>query len=342
MPRLLSAPRRAEAVRDSSATKASPRPLQEDDCSSRSARNQESRVRRLLGRETPFVGSDSFRDPATARRLRSLAERMEREAARPAAVSYSARNAAFATCAPGIAELLSPSEERDAFLCLNYLRWQANVLRATIDPAAPDKSLIGELEALHRQALVVRDRIISANLRLVMSIAKFQAGARSQFDELFSEGVPVLLRAVEKFDVERGFRFSTYAYTAVRRALQRAQADAQRDRRRQVTSVENSVLERSADDAAATDALPESAFPLVRELLERLPPRENLVVRARFGMLPDQADRTLQEVGGLLGVSKERARQLLNRAFARLRTLIAESHYAGLQELAEPDVAANP
>lgn len=333
MPRLLYAHHSSEVTRDSSAPKCRPHKLMREDSTSRYARSGDARVQSLLGCETSFVGSDSFRNPATARRLRMFAQQMERASVPSATGSYSTKNATLATCAVGITELLSPSEEREAFLCLNYLKWQANVLRATIDPAA--ESLITEIEALHRQALIVRDRIISANLRLVMSIAKAQAEGRLKFDELFSEGVPVLMRAVEKFDVERGFRFSTYAYTAVRRTLHQAKADAHRHNRRQLTSVEPSVLDRMGDNAASTDPLPESAIPLVRELLERLPSRENLIVRARFGMLPNQADCTLQEVGRLVGVSKERARQLLNRAFAHLKALVEEPHYVDLQELTD-------
>jgi RNA polymerase primary sigma factor len=335
MPRLLYAHHSSEVARDSSAPKRRPHKLKREDSTSRYARSGDARVQSLLGCETSFVGSDSFRNPATARRLRMFAQQMERASVPSATGSYSTKNATLATCAVGMTELLSPSEEREAFLCLNYLKWQANVLRATIDPAAATESLITEIEALHRQALIVRDRIISANLRLVMSIAKAQAEGRLKFDELFSEGVPVLMRAVEKFDVERGFRFSTYAYTAVRRTLHQAKADAHRHNRRQLTSVEPSVLDRMGDSADSTDFLPESAVPLVHELLERLPPRENFVVRARFGMLPNQADCTLQEVGRLVGVSKERARQLLNRAFAHLRTLVEQSRYADLQELAD-------
>ncbi len=309
--------------------------LKVDDSALDRARNDEARIKHILGCEPSFVGSESFRNPATARRLRMFAEQMECESVRSVAGSYAARNATSATCTIGTTELLGPSEERDAFSCLNYLKWQANVLRATIDPTAAQEALIAEIEALHRQALIVRDRIISANLRLVMSIARTQAGGRLTIDELFCEGVPVLMRAVEKFDIERGFRFSTYAFTAVRRALHKAKADAQRHSRRELTSVEPSVLDRPGHNAALSDLLPESALPLIRDLLERLPPRENFIVRARFGMLPNQADCTLQEVGRLVGVSKERARQLLNRAFAHLKALVEEPHYVDLQELTD-------
>jgi len=335
MPKLLSAPRKSKVTPNSPALKENSDPFKSDDSAARSARNKDARFQRLLGCEPSFVGSDSFRNPATARRLRTFAEQMERESLRSAIQSYSARNATLATCTFGITELLGPSEEREAFSCLNYLKWQANVLRATIDPTSAEESLIVEIEALHRQALIVRDRIISANLRLVMSIAKAQAGGRFTFDELFSEGVPVLMRAIEKFDVERGFRFSTYAFTAVRRALHKAKADAHGHSRRELTSVEPSVLDRPGDNSALSDLLPESALPLVRDLLERLPPREKFIVRARFGLLPNQTERTLQEVGRLVGISKERARQLLNRAFAHLKAIVEEPHYVDLQELTD-------
>jgi DNA-directed RNA polymerase sigma subunit (sigma70/sigma32) len=99
-------------------------------------------------------------------------------------------------------------------------------------------------------------------------------------------------------------------------------------------------LDRESAAEPAADRLPEAALPLVRVLLDCLPPREGLVVRARFGLLPDRPECTLQEVGSLLGVSKERARQLLTRAFVQLRSLADESRFADLQAFAGSDERA--
>lgn len=289
----------------------------------------------VLNREITFIDSALFRDPPAASRLNELSERLERSASRYAPDPYPGLNPTLKICANSDISLLTPAEERDYFLCLNYLKWRANVLRTKIDPADPKESLLAEIETLHRRAVVFRNRIMSANLRLVMSIAKAQGVSRLTFDELFSEGVPVLLRAIEKFDVERGFRFSTYAYTAVLRGLRKAKADVSNRNRRQKTSVDSLVLDQAEDQTFEVDRLSESAVPIVRTLLERLPPREGRIVQERFGLLPDQSPCTLEEIGSLHGVSKERARQLLARAMAALRTLVEESQFSALKDFNE-------
>lgn len=302
----------------------------------KTTRPSAERVRRVLGCESSFVDSPSFRDPVVARRLSDYAKQVESASDELEYTFFSAKNPTLTVCAGGVTSLLKPEEERELFLTLNYLKRQANVLRATVDADRPKQSQIKQIETLHRQARVVRDRIISANLRLVMAIAKKQADARLTFDELFSEGVPVLMRAVEKFDIERGFRFSTYAYTAVRRSLYHAKMEANERSKRQRTSVETSVLERFGQEAPATDRLPDAAVPLVREMLECLPERESLVVRARFGLLQGQPACTLKEVGRLVGVSKERARQLLVRAYDRLRKLAEDTRFAAVLQVVGP------
>ncbi len=295
----------------------------------------QERARVALHCETKFIDSAQFRDAKSASRMNELVEQLERSAGRQVTNSYAGLNQTIKVCARGVTSLLTLVEERDFFLCLNYLKWRVNVLRTKINPAENQELLLTDIEQLHRQTLVVRDHILSANLRLVMSIAKAQCDGLLTFDELFSEGVPVLLRAIDKFDVERGFRFSTYAYTAVLRSFHKAKADAAKRHRRQKSSVDNSTLDLAEDRASETNELPVSTVPLVRELLELLPPRESKIVQARFGLLDDQSPCTLEEIGDLHGVSKERARQLLARAMISLRTLIEESQFSDLMDFNE-------
>jgi len=296
---------------------------------------QLERAQIALHCETTFVDSAQFRDPKSVSRMNGIFVHLERSAGRQVPNSYAGSNQTIKVCARGVTSLLTLVEERDFFLCMNYLKWRMNVLRTKINPAENQELLLTDIERLHRQTLLVRDHILSANLRLVMSIAKAQCDGRLTFDELFSEGVPVLLRAIDKFDVERGFRFSTYAYTAVLRTIRKAKVDAAIRHRRQKLSVDNSTLALSEARATETNELPASTVPLVHKLLERLPPRESKIVKARFGLLDYQSPSTLEEIGDLHGVSKERARQLLARAMKSLRTLIEESQFSDLRNYHE-------
>src|SRR5690606_31001568 len=118
-------------------------------------------------------------------------------------------------------ELLPADEERDRFRRMNYWKYRAMVRRARIDPRDPDAEAVREVETLLKNAQELRDGLVQGNMRLVVSIAKEFADANNTLDELISEGAVTLMKAVDKFDYSRGYRFSTYATYAIRRNLYR-------------------------------------------------------------------------------------------------------------------------
>ncbi len=90
------------------------------------------------------------------------------------------------------------------FRKMNYLKYQAHQLRRRLDPAARRTADLDEIERLQEEALAVKNQIIRANLRLVVSIAKRHVGPSNNFFELVSDGNMSLIRAVEKFDFSPG------------------------------------------------------------------------------------------------------------------------------------------
>ena len=131
--------------------------------------------------------------------------------------------------------LLTPEEENE--LALNVCLGKPAQQRLDNDPNLTPEE-IDELEVLAQKYRVGKNRLINANLRLVVSIAKKYVGRGMQFLDLIQEGNMGLMKAVDKFDHEKGFKFSTYATWWIRQAITRAVADQARTIRIPVHMVE--------------------------------------------------------------------------------------------------------
>ena len=132
--------------------------------------------------------------------------------------------------------LLTREQEAHLFRKMNYLKYQASKLRETLDVDRPKRRLMDRIENLYEESVATKNQIISANLRLVVSIAKRYIGPAEDFFELVSDGNMSLIRAVEKFDVSRGNRFSTYATWAIMKNFARSIPAVLRHRDRFSTS----------------------------------------------------------------------------------------------------------
>jgi RNA polymerase primary sigma factor len=286
----------------------------------------EGRPRRVPGRKRGYVYNASFDAPDAAATI--LAPMPAAHDASPEA-GPTAGPPAYLVSDHGDAPLLTREQENHLFRKLNYLKYRAARLRATFVAACPRDADLDEIERLEAEARAVRDQIVRANLRLVVAIARKRVGPGESLAELISDGNLSLLRAAEKFDYARGFKFSTYASRAILNDYARGLSEEKTRRARFVTGPEE-ALRAAADyrtDEHDSSRARERMQEAVRGLLGRLGDREHRVIAGRYGL--DGAGKlTLEQLGEELGVTKERVRQFEARAIKKLRALALKRHIA--------------
>ena len=278
----------------------------------------------------------------------------------------------------GKVPLLNPDEETELAQKMSAGNLATEQLAELGEDTFPEETL-KEMKAMIKQGEKAKQKLAEANLRLVVSIAKRYVGRGMLFLDLIQEGNLGLIKAVEKFDYTKGYKFSTYATWWIRQAITRAIADQARTIRVPVHMVEvinkatrcnrklvqelgreptveeiaaelglpvEKIIEanRTAADTLSLDTpvgdeedtsigsfVEDERTPgpadatsnallaeALKEILDTLTEREADVLKMRFGMY-DGRTHTLEEVGQIFGVTRERIRQIENKAIRKLR-----------------------
>jgi RNA polymerase sigma factor (sigma-70 family) len=221
---------------------------------------------------------------------------------------------------------LRSQEEVTLFLRYNYARYRLGQLidaqrrRPTV-PRARDMIL------WYGRVMDCRAALVRANMALVLAMAKRTRIPNVEFSDLVSEGNMALLRAVGKFDVSRGFKFSTYACRAVLKSFSRLATKTGRYRKHFPVEFDPE-LERSDYDLRRHEMQREDSVGAVRDILARNRARltdvERAIVIERFAIASRGKGRTLAEVGRLVGLTNERVRQIQNHALNKIRAALDE------------------
>lgn len=219
--------------------------------------------------------------------------------------------------------LLTREQEKQLFRRMNYMRYRAHKILEAGGDTAIDQWDLERIRGLLRAACWYRDVVVRSNVRLVISIVKNFANPQCSFDDLLSDGIMALIRSVDKFDYQLGFRFSTYATQVVRRNSYRFVMERQEERFKVTNSISEIGLDVAEDDSHST--MSEGRWHALRNhldhLLGLLDKRERLIIRARFSLGGHHHVKTLQRLADKLGISKERVRQLEKRAVQKLQDL---------------------
>lgn len=279
------------------------------------------RARRIIQTDVRFIHSAEFEQPQTDN---SLTAADEVEITLQAGLLKAPANAPVSFSHLWQVALLKPQEEQRLFYQMNFRKYLASLLRSQLNPVRPDVRVMNRIEQYLADAERIRNHIIQANLRLVVSITRRFVNNFVTLDELTSDGNIILMKSVDRFDYSRGFRFSTYATRALQRGVYRSYRNRQRRRLVEVAT-DPEVLFQSVDASEDLEKRlhkSEMADYVRRLMSDCLDPREYQIITRRIGLHSDDGGQTLREVGETLQISKERVRQMQRRALQRLRQIL--------------------
>jgi RNA polymerase primary sigma factor len=228
----------------------------------------------------------------------------------------------------GAPQLMKGGEERMMFLRFNYSKLRLVRLQKKIKAEGLTKERAIEFLEWHRRFEHFREYLVRTNLALVLAMAKRTRLGDVDFAEIVSEGNMALIRAVDKFNVERGFKFSTYACRAILKAFSRTALKHNRHRTRFPVEFEPE-MEKSDWADKRRDQVEEDCIDELKQIVDRnladLSNIEQTVIKRRFNWTQqDESPLTLEEVGKIIGVTKERVRQIQNKALAKIRKLMED------------------
>ncbi len=292
--------------------------------------DEQRRLRDLVRGEQDYIDNPVFRTKDAQRKIYDLAPAIRKPDASWYHPVMDDLNSARSRLPKSTEQvILTGAEEKVLFLQFNYARHRIAELQKQIQ-ASPDKhptpDQAEEILRWSNKADELREQIAETNLALVLAMAKRTRMSEVDFADLVSEGNMALLRAVDKFDCERGFKFSTYACRAILKAFSRQGMKLSKYRQRFPTDFDPKLERSNFLDTKRSEFQTDAASEVKRIVLENhadLTDIERTVIEHRFRLdqeePADEKPMTLEQVGQIIGVTKERVRQIQNKALEKIR-----------------------
>ncbi|MBL8763575.1 MAG: sigma-70 family RNA polymerase sigma factor [Phycisphaerae bacterium] len=311
------------------------------------SREDEQLLNTILASEQDFIDSPVFYEPDAERKIYDEAPDIQKPDTtwyHPVMDDLSSKTRTVKTAQQVI---LTGAEERVLFHQFNYARYIVWKLQQEAWASASRRPTSEQAEDIlrwYRKSDLVRQQIANTNLALVLAMAKRTRMSEVDFADLVSEGNMALLRAVDKFDAGRGYKFSTYACRAILKAFSRQGMKLSKYRQRFPTDFDPK-LERSNFLETKRATFEKDAAEEVRRIVlsnrAELTDVERTVIEHRFGLESGDAEKpmTLEQVGQIIGVTKERVRQIQNKAMEKIR-LELESKFLGNRQAKAEQIAA--
>ena len=275
------------------------------------------RAKVILARKIDFIGSDEFVLEDAEQKILESSDATVKEPLQP---EISANTAA-----------LTREQEMDLFRKYNYLKYLACITRTGIKHAAASSDKLEKVERYLSQAEAIKKTIIEANLRLVVSIANKHAAKGGTLQDLISEGNLSLMRAVEKFDYARGFRFATYATWAISKGFAHQEPGQTLGADKMVIAeMENIQRDLRTPATAGVVAIERARQSLINVIKDNLDEREQYIIMNHFGLIGSvikKKKKTLKQIGDDLTLTKERVRQLELAALQKLRQMLSVEEF---------------
>jgi len=271
-----------------------------------------------------FMDSPLFQRPDSEHKLFEL----ESEPELPATSWYQPTGGG-AEDTDGVTPLcMKPAEERLMFLRFNYAKLKLSTLQKQIRLNELTRETAIAFLEWHRRMEHFQEYLVRTNLALVLAMAKRAHLGEMDYAEVVSEGNMALLRAVDKFSVDRGFKFSTYACRAIIKALGRVASKAAKHRARYPVEFDADFVKSDWADRRR-DQIQDDCIDELKAIVDRnladLTSVEQTVIHHRFNWEQIEAPPlTLQEVGDIIGVTKERVRQIQNKALGKIRDVMED------------------